>query len=172
MLRAAGTADSRSDVLWTRSLVEWVRIFFVGLLLSSGSAMFAAEVDEVRLRLLAGRYEDCIQLAGKAIDSRAFGEDWYLLKAEAEMQIGRYKEAYETISAGLTRYAWSVRLRQAGIEPARFSENVMQGAVWQAEIADVVSRAAWRYSGDAESLVALGKVAVATGGDSRQVLEA
>jgi tetratricopeptide (TPR) repeat protein len=172
MLRAAGTADLGSHGLWTRSLVEWVRNLVVGLLLAFGSATFAAEVDEVRLRLLTGRYEDCIQLAGKAIDSRAFGEDWYLLKAEAEMQIGRYKEAYETISAGLTRYAWSVRLRQAGIEPARFSENVMQGAVWQAEIADVVSRAAWRYSGEAESLAALGKVALATGGDTKQVLEA
>ena len=147
-------------------------ILFAMLVLSLASSSLAAEVDDARKLLIKGDYAECIQVASKAIDSRAFGEDWYLLKAEAEMQTGRYKDAYETISAGLTRYAWSVRLRQAGIEPARMSDNVTQGTVWQAEMADVVSRAAWRYSGDADSLVSLGRVAVATGADSRQVLEA
>ena len=62
-------------------------------------------------------------------------------------------------------------LRQAGIEPAYMSGHVNQALVWQSEINDIVSRAAWRYDGDAESLVCLGKVAAATGADARQVLE-
>ena len=151
------------------------RIFLATLfLLAFGhcSDIIAQDVEATRKLLLKGDYAECIQIAGKAIDGRVFGEDWYLLKAEAEMQTGLYKDAFETISAGLTRYAWSVRLRQAGVEPARMSANVMQATVWQAEMADVVGRAAWRYSGDADSLVSLGRVAVATGADSRQVLEA
>jgi tetratricopeptide (TPR) repeat protein len=52
------------------------------------------------------------------------------------------------------------------------SGNVMQGMTWQGEMKDIVGRAAWRYNGDAESLVALGRVAAATGADARQVLEA
>jgi len=94
-----------------------------------------------------------------------------LLKADAELQTGHYQDAYDTVSGGLTRYAWSIRLRQAGIEPARMSGHVEQGNVWQAEMNDVVSRAAWRYNGDADSMVALGKVASATGADAKQILE-
>lgn len=161
----------RSSKFFMRSVA---RCGLLGCLILTGLSRSATgqDVEEGRKALIKGDYAQCIQLAGKAIDARAFGEDWYLLKAEAEMQTGLYKEAYETISAGLSRYAWSVRLRQAGVEPARMSENVTQGTVWQDEIADVVGRAAWRYSGDADSLVSLGKVAVATGADSRQVLEA
>ncbi len=154
---------------WMRRLS--FRLFLI-LTFSLPSLCLAQDVEAVRKQLLQGEYAACIQAAGKAIDSRVFGEDWYLLKAEAEMQTGHYKDAFESISAGLTRYSWSVRLRQAGVEPARLSGNVMQGTVWQSEIADIVGRAAWRYSGDAESLVSLGKIAVATGADSRQVLEA
>ena len=156
------------------SLATIFRFGFLALSLAFGSTSvtWGQNVEEARKLLLKGDYAECIQTTGKAIDGRVFGEDWYLLKAEAEMQTGLYKEAYETISAGLTRYAWSVRLRQAGVEPARMSGNAIQGTVWQAEISDVVGRAAWRYSGDADSLVSLGKVSAATGADSRQVLEA
>ena len=163
--RTCGSGEHRTMPFWSGFFFCF--IFAIGL----PSHSFAADVDETRKLLLKGDYAGCIQVAGKAIDERAFGEDWYVLKSEAEVQTGNYKGAYETISAGLTRYAWSVRLRQAGIEPARMSGNVMQGALWQAEMADVVGRAAWRYNGDADSLVALGRVAVATGADARQVLE-
>lgn len=142
----------------------------VTLICFAGTA-FAVDVEDTRKLLLKGDYEDCIRITAKAIDERVFGEEWYLFKAEAELQTGRYKDAFNTISAGLGRYAWSIRLRQTGIEAARMSGNVTQGSVWQAEMNDVVGRAAWRYNGDADSLVALGKVAAANGADARQVLE-
>ena len=168
MCLAAGSCDSQKYfpcVVPARILLSFV------VVLGFASSSFAADIEETRKLLTKGEYAECIKVAGKAIDERAFGEDFYLFKSEAELNTGLYKDAYETISAGLTRYAWSVRLRQAGIEPARLSGNVMQASVWQAEIADVVGRAAWRYNGDADSLVALGRVAVATGADARQVLE-
>ena len=168
MSLAAGSCDSQKQFpcfFSARILLSLVTV------LGFASRSFSADVEETRKLLIKGDYAECIKVAGKAIDERAFGEDFYLFKSEAELNSGLYKEAYETISAGLTRYAWSVRLRQAGIEPARLSGNVMQGTLWQAEIADVVGRAAWRYNGDADSLVALGRVALATGADARQVLE-
>lgn len=132
----------------------------------------AADLEEAKTLLQKGEYSQCIRLASKAIDERVFGEDWYLIKTEAELQIGHYQEAFDTISTGLTRYAWSVRLRQAGIEPARMSDHATQAETWQDEIKDVVNRASWRYAGDADALVAIGKVAAAAGADPRQVLEA
>lgn len=154
-----------------RSLMR-IRLSYVLLLIVClATSLSAAEVEPTRKLLLDGKYEECIQVAGAAIQQRVFGEEWYLFKSEAEMQTGRYKDAYDTILAGLNRYAWSVRLRQAGVEPAFMSNHVVQGKVWQDEINDIIIRAAWRFDGDPESLICMGKVAVATGADARQVLE-
>lgn len=153
------------------SLTARCCLFVLASLLSPVSFLVAAEIEPTRQLLISGKYDECIEVTAKAIDDRVFGEEWYSFKAEAEMQTGRYKDAFETISGGLTRYAWSIRLRQGGIEPARMSGNVDQGTQWQEEMADIVNRAAWRYNGDPDSLVSLGKVAAATGADARQVLE-
>ncbi len=151
-----------------RSLAGFVAFW---TLISPSSDLSATDLEETRRLLLKGEYERCIQIASKAVDDRVFGEDWYLLKSEAEFLTGEYDAAFETISTGLTRYAWSLRLREAGIQPARMSSHLMQGAIWQTEMTEIVSRAAWRYNGDADSLVALGKIAATAGADSRQVLE-
>lgn len=145
--------------------------FVVLLLIGFSGSTVAADIEDVRRLLIKGDYDECIRIAGKAIDDRVFGEEWYVFKAEAEFQIGHYKDAFDTVSAGVARYGWSIRLRQAGIEPARMSGNATQGALWQVEMNDVFGRAPWRYNGDADSLVALGKVALANSADARQVLE-
>ena len=150
--------------------LEFRTCSFIACLLMAGTTA-AADLEQTRKALIAGQYADCINTAAEAIHQRVFGEDWYLIKTEAEVQSGQYQEAYETVSSGLNRYAWSIRMRQAGIEPAFHSGHVEQGKIWQAEIADIVRRAAWRYEGDPESLVALGKVALLDGADARKVLE-
>lgn len=120
--------------------------------------------------LRSGDYDRCIELASQAIDRRTFGEDWYLVKAEAEKSKGAYADAKTTIDAGLQRYSWSIRLRQQGIEVARHVNDPHQAGVWQAEVLDQAGRAPWRYT-DSDSLVALGRVALMQGIDSRQILE-
>lgn len=132
----------------------------------------AAEPDVPTLSKLLrqGKYEECATQASAAIDRRAFGEDWYLLKAEAEAALGRYAAAWESIQAGLQRYSWSIRLRQAGIPIARATGREDQVPVWLNEIHDSAVRAAWRYT-DPDSLVAIGRVALDAGADAREVLE-
>ncbi|OYW19481.1 MAG: hypothetical protein B7Z55_08735, partial [Planctomycetales bacterium 12-60-4] len=120
--------------------------------------------------LRSGDYERCIFQATEAIDRRVFGEDWYLIKAEAEAALGRYAPALETTQAGLQRYSWSIRLRQRGVDIARFAGHPEQGGIWQAEVLDYAGRAPWRYT-DSDNLVALGRAALANGIDARQILE-
>ena len=123
------------------------------------------------LKLLrTGEYERCVTAAAQAIDRRTFGEDWYLVKAEAEAAIGQYTPAWETIQAGLQRYNWSIRLRSLGVGIARHAGQAEQGAIWHAEVLDLAGRAPWRYT-DSDNLVALGRTAVAQGIDARQILE-
>jgi Tfp pilus assembly protein PilF len=134
--------------------------------------LFAADPDLAGLLkpLRTGDYETCITGAAEAIDRRAFGEDWYLVKAEAELALGRGPQALETIQAGLQRYSWSIRLRERGVAAARLANQGQQAAIWQAEILDQAGRAPWRYT-DPDNLVSLGRTALAAGIDAKQVLE-
>lgn len=120
--------------------------------------------------LRSGDYERCIVQSTEAIDRRVFGEDWYLIKAEAEAALGRYSAALETTLAGLQRYSWSIRLRQRGVDIARHAGRPEQAGIWQAEVLDYAGRAPWRYT-DSDNLVALGRAALANGIDARQILE-
>ncbi|GIX05290.1 MAG: hypothetical protein KatS3mg114_1159 [Planctomycetaceae bacterium] len=118
----------------------------------------------------SGQYESCIELAQQAIDRRLFGEEWYLLKLSAEQALGRHDEAWQTVQAGLQRYDWSIRLREAGLPIARATDHEDQVPLWLQEISSLAARSAWRYT-DADNLVALGRVALLAGADAREVLE-
>jgi predicted Zn-dependent protease len=133
-------------------------------------AQAAPPIDDLRTKLRAGEYEAVIRGATQGIGQRQFGEDWYLVKADAELALGRYQDAWKTVQAGLQRYAWSIRLRAIGIPAARFAGDSERAIAFIAEIQDLAGRAAWRYS-DAENLIALGRVALLAGADARAVLE-
>ena len=134
------------------------------------SDVAAAELEDATKALRAGDHATCIQITDKAVQARLFGEEYYLLKAEAELQTGEYKAAYDTLVNGVARYSWSVRMRLLGIEAARMIGDSKQAGTWQAEIVDQAGRNSWRYS-DADNLVSLGRTAVLIGADARNVLE-
>ena len=140
---------------------------FAGLTPRLGSC---TELDDAAKALRVGNHALCIEISDKAIKNRAFGEEFYLLKAEAENQTGEYRTAYDTIVDGLARYSWSIRMRYIGIEAARMSGQAEQATVWQTEIVDFAGRAPWRYS-DPDNLVILGRAALDVGMDARSVLE-
>ena len=127
-------------------------------------------LERVRKNLLTGEYQACIDECGRAISERAFGEEWYLYKADAEWQIGDYEPAWETIHQGLVRYMWSIRLREVGHRIARYANREADAATYLTEIADLAGRSGWRYT-DADSLVSLGRAALLQGADARVVLE-
>jgi len=152
------------------SSVASVLVFLVTVWRLTESEVAAAELEEATKALRAGDHATCIRITTKAVNDRLFGEEYYLLKAEAEMQTGEYQAAHDTLVNGLARYSWSVRMRMLGIEAARMSGDSKQASTWQAEIVDQAGRAPWRYS-DADNLVSLGRTAVMMGDDARIVLE-
>ncbi len=147
-------------------------LLFLFLVSSFCGDLRAADPDAVKLRdgLRRGEYETVIKSAGESIEKRVFGEEWYLIKAEAEHAVGRYSSAVETLQAGLQRYSWSVRLRQAGLMSARLAGQPELAETWIKEIEAAAAQAPWRYT-DPESLVAIGRTALASGVDARAVLE-
>ena len=143
---------------------------FCAALLIAAEISAAPPIDELRTRLRSGEYEGVIQGATQGIELRQFGEDWYLVKAEAELALGRYADAWQTVQTGLQRYAWSIRLRRLGVTAARFAGESVRAVAMLTEVQDLAGRAAWRY-GDSDNLIALGQVALLAGVDARSVLE-
>ena len=130
----------------------------------------AATINECKELLRTGKYVACLDAANAAIERRSYGEDWPMIKAEAEIQLGRYLQAEETINNGLQRYAWSIRLRMklhgllAVIGGPEKRQRIIE------EIAQLASESPWRYT-DADDLVVLGETSIALGADPKDVLE-
>jgi len=53
---------------------NWIIVFF-GICIFAAN-LSAADLEATRKLLLKGEYAECIQIAGKSIDERVFGEDW------------------------------------------------------------------------------------------------
>ncbi len=144
---------------------------WLALLLGSGvSPLRASELDECGRLLDSGRYEECIRLADRAIRSHRYGEDWPLLKAQAERALGLYEASRQTLESGLARYPWSIRLRWLAADVLRLVDQPQRAAQMLREIEQRASASPWRYT-DAENLVDLGRSALQMGADPRDVLE-
>ena len=148
----------------------WFFVFGLLVVCLASELQAAFPIDELRHKLQGGEYEAAIQTADEAIQQRQFGEDWYLIKAEAQLALGQYAASWETIQAGLQRYSWSLRLRTLGVSAARLAGDSAKGVTLLTEIQDLAGRSAWRYN-DAENLVAIGKASLLSGADAREVLE-
>ena len=117
-----------------------------------------------------GDYGKCLELATAAIEARSYGEEWPVLKARAELALGRYPEALASVAAGIERYSWSVRLQQLRIESALANGNRELAATAISEVEKLASTASWRYT-DADDLTCLGEVALLLGADPKAVQE-
>lgn len=127
-------------------------------------------MEGLETALMEGRYEQVINWCERAIHDRAFGEEWYLAKGEAELAIGKCEAAWATLDDGIRRYPWSVRIRILGVDAGRMTGRDEEVEKYILEVRESATRAPWRYS-DADNLVALGEMAVDLGADARTVLE-
>lgn len=130
----------------------------------------AETINECKELLRTGKYVECLDAATEAVERRSYGEDWPMIKAEAEIRLGRYLQAEESINAGLQRYAWSIRLRMKAYDLFSIIGGRDKGQRLIEEVAQLASQSPWRYT-DADDLVALGKTSIALGADPKDVLE-
>lgn len=130
----------------------------------------SASIRECRQLFLTGQYAECRKMAQDAMDRRAYGEDWPVLKLRAERELGRRDAALATALTGIQRYPWSVRLHWEACLDYRESGQQESAARALREIDRLASATPWRYS-DADDLVALGRAALAAGADPKDVLQ-
>ncbi|MBW3542620.1 MAG: tetratricopeptide repeat protein, partial [Planctomycetes bacterium] len=151
-------------------VVGWIVGLIVACLFLAPVTVRGADLDACRDSLQTGRYDECIAQAAEAIAGYAWGEDWRVLKARAELTIGRYADALATTDAGVKRYPSSVRLRLCAREAALFTGDPERAAKLLEEIDRLATDAPWRYS-DVEDLIALGEASLLYGADARDVLD-
>lgn len=143
-------------------------VVFAGL--PGSPVVQAASLNHCREQLRTGRYEECIASAAEAIERRAYGEDWPILKIRAERALGQLDQATATAAAGLDRYPWSIRLCYEAVLVHRELGHYEAAEKQLAEISQLAGARPWRYS-DADDLVALGNAALAGGADPKTVLQ-
>lgn len=117
-----------------------------------------------------GRYAEAIEGAAKAVAASYYDESAWTLKINAEMELGRYTDALTTLDAGLAKLPNSLRLRYLGRDVCRFNNQPERQAKLEAEIADLLKQAAWRY-GDAANQVYVGRWLLSQGVDPMKVLK-
>jgi tetratricopeptide (TPR) repeat protein len=130
----------------------------------------AATISECQEMLRVGHYVECLDAATEQIEGRRYGEEWPILKATAELELGRYLQAAATVDAGIVRYSWSIRLRMVAYDTALLLGDRQKSERMLDEINQLATGAPWRYT-DADDLVSLGRAAIKLGADPKDVLE-
>ena len=71
----------------------------------------AASLDDARKLFNSGKYLECIEACGDAIQDSRLNGDWWVLKVRAEMATGQYKEALATYRGQASGVAYAEALR-------------------------------------------------------------
>ena len=134
------------------------------------AAARALDLTEARQLYRAGKYDECAAAAAQAITDGYLGEDWPLLKIDADMQRGRYAEALQTLDAALQEFRSSVRLRWLGYQVLLHNNQLDRAEKMLDEIRELATGATYRYN-DSANRVTLGKYFEYRGADARRVLD-
>ena len=159
---------SQAGLGWHRILLGLCTLF-LGL---SPFALSGATLSEAKDALIEGNYELCIKQCQDAIsDENRPDEDWFLLLIQAQLTLGEYDAANESLLLGLdeTRER-SIRLYYLGREVAKFQNKPSEGDKYVEKINELAGSRGWAYR-DPENLVALGKTALVLEEEPRWVLE-
>ncbi|MEO2029398.1 MAG: tetratricopeptide repeat protein [Fuerstiella sp.] len=146
------------------------KVLLIAVFLGHTQSIQSATISECQDMLRVGDYVQCLDAATEQIEGRRYGEEWPILKATAETELGRYLQAAATIDAGIVRYSWSIRLRMLAYDTALLLGDRQKAERMLDEINQLATGAPWRYT-DADDLVSLGRAAIRLGADPKDVLE-
>jgi hypothetical protein len=135
-----------------------------------GSAAQAVEIEEARDLFLSGRYKECLATAEAEFKERSYSEQWRLLLVETLWTLGRYSDARSVITNALAQDSPSIRLRLLGRDVFRSNGEPGLGDQMVTEILQLAMARPWAYR-DAADSVALGRAALLSGRDPKQVLD-
>lgn len=118
----------------------------------------------------SGHYAECIESATKEIAARDFDEAPRLLKLKAELELGRYADAAQTLEAALKRFPNTIEFRWWGRDVCRYNNQPERAKSLEEEIGQLVQKSPWQYS-DAPNRIIVGRFLLGQGLDPKKVLD-
>lgn len=152
--------------LFSPWLVAWLALPGLG----GGNSVRGADLAAATRLFRGGQYAECVQACEQAIRENDFSENFRLLKIRAEMELGRYAQARQTLEAALSRFPASLQLRWLGRDVYRYNGQLDRARQLDVEITQLLQQAPWRYS-DAVNQVVAGRFYLSQGVDPKRVLD-
>lgn len=137
--------------------------------LAMGAWASAGEIEDAEASYRAGKYDEAIAAASKAIEGGNRLERWFLVKARSEMARGAHAEALATLENALRRVWVGPEILLLGRDIYRFNGRDRDGDALVGTAEQLVRQAPGRLS-TPEGRVALGRLLLATGADAKVVL--
>ncbi len=156
---------------------RWAGWLFALLVLVKIPLATAADLDACRQLFLKGNYTACIQQAQQALDDSAWEEGWPQLLARAQLAVGRYADAEQTISTALNRFPSSIQLRLLAYDVFRANGRATRAADMLKELNAFIEQLGsqgprrLRFQPTPPNLVALGQALLLMNVDPKPVLE-
>jgi tetratricopeptide (TPR) repeat protein len=117
-----------------------------------------------------GKYAECARLAAAEIDEITWNAEWHILKAKAELALGKYEAALRTVEAALDQYPSSLELRLLARTVYRINNRPAAGDRALDDAARSITESAQHFRSPADR-VAMGRFLLERGVDPRQILE-
>ena len=154
---------------WQLRIFTGLVTLILGLLSQSAHG---ATLKDAQDALTEGNYELCVKQCRETIrEENRPDEDWFLLLINAQLTLGQYDDAFETLTSGLeATNERSIRLYYLGREVVQFQNRPAEAAKYIAKINELAGSRGWAYR-DHENLIALGRTALILGEEPRWVLE-
>lgn len=166
------TAYARNPLARTDFGRKWNPLAVIGALIAAlfAGPLAADELEDALAMFRAGKYAECADAAGQAIESDKANELWPVLKLRSELTLGRYEDAARTLDEALPRIETSVLLRWWGSEALRFRDEPDRAEQLRDEL-DALAKSGNPRFREAENLVILGELYLSRGADPKRVLD-
>ncbi len=152
----------------TNSVVRQFVLLICVVIGIANSASAAVDIGKLTTLFRTGQYAECVEATALAIRESEFNENLRVLKLRAELELGRYADAAETLDAALKKFTTSIELRWWGRDVCRFNGQPERAIELENEIEQLVKQTPWRYS-DAANRLVLGRFLLSRGADPKQV---
>ncbi len=148
-----------------RQTASLLALLAIGLGLSTAQAETLSEAKDL---FLTGEYAKCIEVADAEIAGGRTFIDWYVLKTESEMTLGRYADAAKTIEAAQKISPTNLRLLWLERDVRRYNGQSDKAQQALAQLGAQLERSNGIYR-DLETSIVIGKFFLEIGADPKRI---